>query len=1116
MELQDANAPQARTGLPPTIPDHELLQPIGRGGYGSVWLARNRLGVYRAVKIVYRGSFTDHRPFEREWSGIRRFEPISRSHEGFVDVLHVGINEPEGYFYYVMELGDDLASGQTIDPANYAPRTLRQEIALRGQLAASECLKLGLALSQALDELHGAGLVHRDIKPSNIIFVHGIPKLADIGLVADVNEARSFVGTEGYIPPEGPGTPQADLYGLGKALYEASTGNDRKQFPDLPALVDQLPEREKFLELNEVLLRACHPQASSRYATARDMHAELLVLVNGKSVKRLRLLERRFARLERLVVISLVVAALLGTAGYAIYHQRKAASDARQRAAGASVAYGIQAMNAGDFLGALPHFTDALQLESGDPPRARAEHLRIGSVLDQCPKLTHFWSGSGPLVGGQFSPDGTRVLLARFHSTAEVYDLQHSSPRLLKPPPTLIDAAYSPDRRLLVTTSQSSVACIWDVASFKEIRRLPHPCQLWSARFSPDGLRLVTAASDGMARVWDVQSGALSSVLKHADAVHFADFSHDGKLIVTASHDGTARLWDPEHGQPAGAPLNHGAWVTHAAFSPDDRKLVTGCLDRKARVWETATGRRLLPDLNHRDSVQSVEFSPDGRLILTAGKDGTARLWLTENQQPADIDPILQHPGPLTRASFSPDSRQILTTCSDGSARIWDLAGSAARPVAAHGFSADGSRFLMVASNRVQVCDTASGQILWPPPLSQSTLRHAALSRDGRFLVTVSASGPAGTNHLVQVWDVAAGRALGPGLRFSNAPAGVSLTAHGERVVAFEGKRVQTWNVLTGSPFSPILTCRQPVGQCFFSRTGDRVVTLSGDEVRVWDARTGRAVFAPLTHSQPVEVAQFSPDDRFLAVGCSDPRLTTCYAQVYSATTGHPTGARLDHGAAVLCLAFSPDGRRLVTASADFTAVVWDAATGRRLAGPLQHPNRVRHAAFSPDGRWVVTVCADQGARVWDAASGEPLTPPLRSPSPLARAAFLADQRHIVLVDETGSGQVRKLPVEPRSRATLLSLVRLLSGGSSPGDAGAPTEPPETLWQRLRIEYPGDFATSMEDIAAWHELAAHDSEVKLQRTAVAFHLEHLLSLRPSDPAVAKNLARAQEHLPHTK
>ena len=53
----------------------------------------------------------------------------------------------------------------------------------------------------------------------------GRPKLADIGLVTDASDARSFVGTEGYLPPEGPGTPAADIFALGKGLYEAPSGH---------------------------------------------------------------------------------------------------------------------------------------------------------------------------------------------------------------------------------------------------------------------------------------------------------------------------------------------------------------------------------------------------------------------------------------------------------------------------------------------------------------------------------------------------------------------------------------------------------------------------------------------------------------------------------------------------------------------------------------------------------------------------------------------------------------------------------------------------------------------------------------------------------------------------
>ena len=106
----------------------------------------------------------------------------------------------------------------------------------------SECLAIGLSLTRALGVLHRHGLVHRDIKPANIIFVGGVPKIADIGLVAASGQA-SFVGTEGYVPPEGPGTVQADLFSLGKVLYEMSMGSDRLDFPALDSDFTALPEK---------------------------------------------------------------------------------------------------------------------------------------------------------------------------------------------------------------------------------------------------------------------------------------------------------------------------------------------------------------------------------------------------------------------------------------------------------------------------------------------------------------------------------------------------------------------------------------------------------------------------------------------------------------------------------------------------------------------------------------------------------------------------------------------------------------------------------------------------------------------------------------------------------
>jgi tetratricopeptide (TPR) repeat protein len=318
-------------GPAPQIPDHEMMRCIGQGSYGEVWLARNAVGTWRAVKVVYRQNFKDPRPYEREFTGIQSYEPISRSNEGLIDVLQIGRNDAAGYFYYIMELADaadpdetadELAAkpdrnekvtvpeGNGFDPDSYAPKTLSRVIQQRGLLSYEECITLGLTLNLALGHLHRNGLIHRDVKPSNIIFVSGVPKLTDIGLVTDLAGAQSFVGTEGFIPPEGPNSPQADLYALGKVLYEASMGKDRNQFPEPMTALGINSESKALMELNAVLVRACAPDPKSRYQRAEEMNADLALLHNGESVRNKHALELRLRRAKQAATITLAVIVL--------------------------------------------------------------------------------------------------------------------------------------------------------------------------------------------------------------------------------------------------------------------------------------------------------------------------------------------------------------------------------------------------------------------------------------------------------------------------------------------------------------------------------------------------------------------------------------------------------------------------------------------------------------------------------------------------------------------------------------------------------------------------------------------------------------------------------------
>jgi serine/threonine protein kinase len=136
----------------PIVPDYELLRRIGGGAYGDVWLARSKAtGALRAAKIVWRNRFEDDRPFRREFEGIQRFEQISREHPSQLALFHIGRNDVEGYFYYVMELADDVQvrgpkskvqspkpnggnertlnlEPSTLDSQGYSPHTLRADL----------------------------------------------------------------------------------------------------------------------------------------------------------------------------------------------------------------------------------------------------------------------------------------------------------------------------------------------------------------------------------------------------------------------------------------------------------------------------------------------------------------------------------------------------------------------------------------------------------------------------------------------------------------------------------------------------------------------------------------------------------------------------------------------------------------------------------------------------------------------------------------------------------------------------------------------------------------------------------------------------------------------------
>ena len=281
-----------------------MLRIIGRGAFGEVWIARSLTGSMRAIKVVWREDFEHGGSYEREFEGIKNYEPISRQHPALVDILQVGRNDDRHYYYCIMELADPVgldpdtddtgadkpassSGSQTselvaVDPDSYEPDILSKRIREHGASTNSAVVRHGAALARGLGYLHDHSLVHRDVKPGNVIFIDGNAKLADVGLVTALGE-NTFVGTEGFVPPEGPGSASADLFSLGMVLYEMSTGKDRLDFPDLPSVLPEGEERVIWRRVNRSICRACARNPEARYPSGET----LALALEGQAVDEL-------------------------------------------------------------------------------------------------------------------------------------------------------------------------------------------------------------------------------------------------------------------------------------------------------------------------------------------------------------------------------------------------------------------------------------------------------------------------------------------------------------------------------------------------------------------------------------------------------------------------------------------------------------------------------------------------------------------------------------------------------------------------------------------------------------------------------------------------------------
>jgi len=978
-------------GTRPVVPDHELLRPIGRGAYGEVWLARNIMGTYRAVKVVWRTAFQREKPFEREFKGIQRFEPISRSHPGLVDILQVG--RTDACFYYVMELADDVATGQEINPELYVPRTLRKELEARGRLPVERCVEVGLALASGLHHLHAHGLIHRDIKPSNLIFVHGQPKLADIGLVAEASEAKSFVGTEGFIPPEGPGTASADVYSLGKVLYEMATGKDRHDFPELPETVGGSGVGS-LLELNAVILKACQSEVRRRYGTAEALRQDLLLLQSGRSVTWTQALERRLRRLMQALVVGIMVILVAVLAG--VFFQRQAASEAALRARAED---GEQQARRYLYVADISRAFEALR--NGNLAWARELRDRHRGPEEAANwEWRYLWKetkGDDLFILGRHSPiaqvalwmgDGRRALSGGSDGLLKLWDV---GPRARIEQWDLGDRvnglAMSADGRRFATGLSNGKLTMWDAESLERIWSVTHPHPIGQLALSPDGRYLAAAGGERVSVVDPMNGGILRAVTNDHDAVYHwkvpLAFSPDSRVLSYSGIGERYYALDLETGEVSSWPKSGRNQSIAMAFAPDGRTLVTGDDDPAISVWDFPARQRLTTLNGHRGHIVCVAFSADGRRLATGSGDQTIRVWDTTSWRETAI--LRGHDIEVWSASFSPDGTRLLSAAKDGTVRVWPTDLSVDRksippPVSNAVWSvhteraAPQPRLTLWSPGEAFSLDLRSGEEVFRSPIIKG-LDRGQTAFDvlpGYRLVVGFGDGRCA------MWEALTGRDVWSVMLRSNAVTAVEhLAGPDEILVAFEdgalarlgcatGNQLSLWRVAasaepggTAPPGrGPVVLAADPHARRIFFSTGRH-----GEEVLI-DRESG--VMSPFRHDhrESVIAARFSADGRWILTMSYDPQ-----AVLRDVESGRVMARFKGQLAGFASGAVSPDGRRVALGGGDDSLSVWDVATSQQIGSLAEGRLSVRHLDWSSDGETLTSVDAQGGLQFWRAAA---------------------------------------------------------------------------------------------------------------------------------------------------
>jgi serine/threonine protein kinase/WD40 repeat protein len=720
----------------PAPPGYEIVEPLGEGGMGVVYKAR-QVGLNRlvALKVILRGTRAraiDLSRFRDEAQAIAALK-----HPNIVQIYDVGEYRGQPYFSLEFCAGGTLAKALTGEPQTPESAATMAQV-----------------LARALQSAHEKGIIHRDLKPANVLLaiegegggggmstmVGEAPaevwrhlalrspqaafKITDFGLAKRVDDDSgrtldgSVVGTPSYMSPEqSRGDTKligkcSDVWALGAVLYELLTGRPPFRGSTVLDTLDQVRSRDPVpvrelqprvpVDLETICLKCLEKDPAKRYASAQVLADDLLRFLDQKPILARPIGQltrawrwcRRDPRTAGLVAATVLLAAIVPALVVA-YGLRLSRAEERFEEQQRATAAAIKAERAAQLAAETDRYYSAInqaaRLRSQPRPGWRAA------------AIAHALGAAGAAIPAR-DPVVVRTELAAALGAIDlkwegsVADGQHAgaiavapdgrvavAPQLAQPIVSLgfvslVDPAAGTTTKL--SFAGTPTAAIIDASS--------------AMAFSPDGRWLFLALRSGTVYRWAVDrppAPTRTSWDAHDGYVAGFAFSPDSEWVYTAGYDGQVKRWsiDGDGRKPAAvwppAPANpagrHRAGLAYwagprpgiLAFGPSGAVLLD-----PVTLNEVKLGDGWSPPAVAGAAGQIVAHAPSGTVVVQRDGDAEVVYWERGICQSVGRlrDPRLDsggtHAGHIEDMSLHPSGLLLATVSPDeGQAKLWDL-----------------------------------------------------------------------------------------------------------------------------------------------------------------------------------------------------------------------------------------------------------------------------------------------------------------------------------------------------------------------------------------------------------------------------------------------------------